>query len=240
MGETRVIKKFIVPCVVALALSGCDQNLSTTVYSRDVADLLVATDAKSLPLDVEIEILELGIEKKCSTPEGAQLVEAVAALFQKASLIGCEKISGSMNDRMVIKATTTISRALTNDVPPGPYLVDFNIFKRDEPNTGLIAARFNAEKYTELTQRLTSINPMASINISSARITVKVNNDERSKVTLFPSEGTFANNDPVDSGWSADLEPRQEVSIKTGDVKTAFLVKHGWAAIGVLQMTAAP
>lgn len=234
-----MIKKLIVPCVVALTLTGCDQNLSTTVYSRDVKDLLAATDAKSLPLDVEIEILELGIEKKCSTPEGAQLVEAVAAVFEKASLVGCEKISGSMNDRMVIKATTTISRALTTDVAPGPYLVNFNIFKRDESDTGLIAARFNAEKYKELTQRLTSINPMASINIANARVTVKVNNDERAKVTLFPSTGTFANNDPVDSGWSADLEPRQEVSIKTGDVKTAFLVKNGWASVGVLQMSAA-
>lgn len=236
-----MIKKFIVPCVVALALTGCDQNLSTTVYSRDVKDLLAANDAKTLPLDVEIEILELGIAEKCSTPEGAKLVEAVAAVFQKASLVGCEKISGSMKDRMVIKATTTISRALTTDTAPGPHLVEFNVYKRDEPDTALIAARFNAEKYSELTRRLTSITPMARINISDARVIVKVNNDERAKVTLVPDRGTFVNNDPIDSEGSANLEPRQEVSIKTGDVKTAFLAKYGWAEIGVLQMsTTAP
>lgn len=218
-------------CVAALSLAGCDQNLTATLYTRDLNELLAASEEKSLPLDVEIEILEMGIDKQCSKPEGAKLVEAVASVFAKATLVGCENVSGSMNDRMIIKATTSLSLALTSEVKPGPYLVHFNVQKTEEPNRAFIVARFNAQKYEALNQALRRVSPMASIKIENARVVVKISNDERSPVTLYPFFGTFAQGDPVDNDWSATLEPRQEVTIKTGDVKTAFLAKYGWTGI---------
>lgn len=226
-----MIKKLAVTCCVALALAGCDQNLSATLYTRDLNELLASNEAKSLPLDVEIEILEMGIDKQCSKPEGAKLVEAVSSVFAKATLVGCENVSGSMNDRMVIKATTTLSLALTTEVKPGPYLVHFDVQKTEEPNRAFIVARFNAEKYEALNQALRRVSPVASIKIENARVVVKINNDERSPAALYPFFGTFAEGDPVDNDWQATLEPRQEVTIKTGDVKTAFLAKYGWAGI---------
>ncbi|MEE9983274.1 hypothetical protein [Agrobacterium pusense] len=226
-----MFRKLLMMCAAALSLTGCDQNLTATLYARDINELLAAAEEKSLPLDVEIEILEMGIDKQCSKPEGAKLVEAVSSVFEKAALVGCENISGSMNDRMVIKATTSLSLALTNEVKPGPYLVHFNVQKTDEPNRAFIVARFNAQKYEALNQALRRVSPMASIKIENSRVVVKINNDERSPVTLYPFFGTFAEGDPVDNDWSATLEPRQEVTIKTGDVKTAFLAKNGWAGI---------
>lgn len=198
---------------------------------RDVNDLLASSEAKSLPIDVEIEILEMGIEKQCSKPEGMKLVEAVASVFEKASLVGCEKISGSMNDRMIIKATTIVSLALTNEVIPGPYLMHFNIQKTEETSKAFVLARFNAEKYAYLQSELRRLSPMGGIKIDDARISVAVNNDERNPVTVYPHLGTFADSDPVDANYEAKLEPRQEIALKLGDVKMAFLAKWGWTGI---------
>ncbi|KQW43160.1 hypothetical protein ASD02_35355 [Ensifer sp. Root1252] len=212
-------------------MTGCDQNLSTTLYMRDVNDLLASTEAKSLPIDIEIEILEMGITKQCSKPEGMKLVEAVASVFEKAALVGCEKVSGSMNDKMVIKATTVVSLALTNDVVPGPYLVHFDIQKTEETSRAFVLARFNSEKYAYLQDELKRLSPMGGIKIDDARISVAINNDERNPVSVYPHSGTFANGDPVDANYEEKLEPRQEIALKFGDVKMAFLAKTGWAGI---------
>lgn len=56
-------------------------------------------------MDIEIEILEAGLDKYCSLPDGQKFVDAVASVFGKASVVKCENIAASMNDRMVIKAT---------------------------------------------------------------------------------------------------------------------------------------
>lgn len=226
-----LIKKFLLTCSILAALCGCDQNLSATLYMRDVNELLASTEAKTLPIDVEIEILEMGIDKQCSKPEGMKLVEAVGSVFEKASLVGCEKISGSMNDRMVIKATTVLTAAQTTEITPGPYLVHFDVHKTDEPTMAFVVARFDAEKYAALQDQLKRVNPMAGISLDDARISVTLNNDERTPMTVYPFIGTFAGGDPVDGNFDVTLEPRQEIGIKLGDVKMAFLAKWGWAGV---------
>lgn len=231
VGGGDLIRKFLLTCWFPAALCGCDQNLSTTLYMRDVNELLASTEAKSLPIDVEIEILEMGIDKQCSKPEGSKLVGAVGSVFEKASLVGCEKISGSMNDRMVIKATTVLTAALTSEAKPGPYLVHFDVHKTDDTAMAFVVARFNAEKYAALQDQLKRVNPMAGTTLDNARITVALNNDERSPTTVYSSIGTFADGNPVDGNYEVKLEPRQEIGVKLGDVKMAFLAKWGWAGI---------
>lgn len=223
-------------CCATAALTGCDQNLSATIYLRDVFELVSSTDAKTLPIDVSIEVLETGIAKQCSKPEGQRFVEAVASVFQKAALVGCEKISGSMNDRMVIKATTMIEAPKTTDVKPGPYLVQFAVHETDKENEAYVIARFNPEKYADLQRQLSDINSMARLKVEDAHVSVTLNNDERDLAKVYLNTGLYADGEPIDNdGAEAQLEPRKEVSLKFGDVKMTFLTKYGWSGVGYIR-----
>lgn len=192
---------------------------------------MASTEAKGFPIDVRIEILEMGIDKECAKPEGQKLIEAVAGVFQKASLVGCEKIPGSMKDRMVIKATTVFAAANSTQITPGPYLVHFDVHKTEDPQMAYVVARFNAEKYAALQSQIRRVNMMANVKIEDARISVALSNDERESFKVFPNVGVFSDGEPIDTQFESKLEPRQEVVLKLGDVKMAYLVKYGWAGV---------
>lgn len=203
---------------------------------RDVTELLASNEEKFLPVDVQIEIQEMGIAQQCSKPEGAKLVEAVAAAFEKASLVGCEKISGSMKDKMVIKATTAFVFSLDNSVKPGPYLIYFDVRRSKKSPKATISVRFNKFDYVLLQERIRSIMPVTNLDINDARISLVFNNDEREMITVRPIIGTFVNGEPVDTEGEIKLEPRNVFNLKLGDVKTAFLSKAGWTDAMVIDL----
>jgi hypothetical protein len=196
---------------------------------RDINELLASDEEKFLPVDVNIEILEMGIEKKCSGPEGAKLVEAIASVFEKASLVGCEKISGSMKDRMVIKATTGLGRSLDNKARSAPYLVFFDVRKSTKSPKAMISVLFDSLQYSLLKSRIESVVPIANLSIDDASISITINNDEKEMVIFYPNTGTFVNGEPVDYEGEVKLEPRNQFNLKLGDVKMAFLSKSKWA-----------
>jgi hypothetical protein len=235
-GGGLLFKKVTLFCGVAFCVAGCDQNLSATLYTRDLIELVAASESKGIPLDVEIEVLETGIDKQCSKPEGAEIVKAVASVFAKAVLVGCEDIPGSMNDRMIIKATTALSVSHKDEMPQSPYLAQFYVVKADQPDRAVVIARFDAEKYEALNQKIKRINAVMNISVQNTRVFVKISNDERYPVVFDVFSGSFAEGDPVDNAWETTLEPRQEITIRTGDVKMASLARYGWAAIGAVRL----
>lgn len=214
----------------AASLSACDQNVSATLYVRDVQDLMAANTAKEIPVDITIDIFETGIANQCSKPEGKEIVEAVASGFEKAVLIGCEKIAGSMNDKMSIKATTKFVTAESNGTRPIEYLIEFDAFKMDAQSDG-VDIRFNSKKYDEIQNKLKRINMMAKIQIEKASISLTVSNDLREPAGVIYSRGVFADGHPLDYGGEQNLEPRQDTIIKLGDVKMAYLAQNTWARV---------
>lgn len=229
------IPKLAFACFLAASLSGCEQKLSSTLYVRDIQEMAAAAETESIPVEVRIEVLETGIDQKCSTPEGQQIVESVASVFRSAELAGCEKIAGSMNDRMVIKAGTVMRPMQGDGGDPGEYLVHFEVF--NDPNASemtRVVARFNFEKYEALLAQVSRINSMMSMSLDEARMAVVINNDLRDAATFELDEGVFADGAPIDIKRNVTLEPRQEIAMAFGDVKTAFLGTNGWAFVATM------
>jgi len=224
-----LIKKLFMSGCFLTTLSACDQNLSTTLYVRDIQELNIAATDKDIPIDITIEIFETGIDKQCSKPEGKEIIEAIASSFQKANLIGCEKIAGSMKDKMTIKATTRFSYTADGS-RPAKHLIEFETYKFNDEYDA-VNVRFNQEKYVELQKKLKRINMMANITTEDVNVTIMANNDLREAAELVFSRGVFANGDPIDNEGSIVLEPRQETTIKLGNVKMASLAKYTWARV---------
>lgn len=229
-----MIKKYIAAGFLLMILSACDQNVSAVLYVRDIQDLMSANSAsKKIPIDINIDIFETGLANQCDKPEGKAIVDAVASGFEKAVLIGCEKIAGSMKDKMTIKATTKFMARLSDELQPVDYLIEFEAFNNDDQSDG-VDVRFNFEKYNEIQQKLTRINMMANIKVEDANISLTVSNDLRESATVIYSRGVFADGQPLDFGGEQSLEPRQNTIIKFGNVKIAFLAKQTWArAFGI-------
>ncbi|WP_125270141.1 hypothetical protein [Agrobacterium sp. FDAARGOS_525] len=220
--------KYIYPFLAGLALSGCDQNVTATLYTSDIQGM-IETHGKSVPVDITIEVLESGIDKQCAKPEGKMIVDAVASVFESASLIGCEDISGSINDRMLIKARTVLDAPASPEVEPGKFLLHFSTFKEDKSH--FIVARFNAEAYSALQQQLQKMNMMARPKFEDASMTITIENDMREPAAIYTSTGLFVDGVPADQNVEAKLASRQKMTIKLGDVKQSFLGKNGWAGI---------
>lgn len=229
-GGVDMYNKVIFVLCAVIMLVGCDQNVSLNLYMRDVNELLASDDEeKVIPIDVKIEILGTGIAGQCSRSEGVEVVEAVASVFEKASLIGCEKISGSMNDRMVISATTGVARSLDNKVKAAPYLIAFDVRKSTKSPKAIISVLFDSMSYTLLQSKIERITQIGKIDIRDATISITFNNDERGAIVVFPNSGTFVNGEPIDGESNFKLEPRQAFELKLGDVKTRSLSNIGWA-----------
>ncbi|WP_445433015.1 DUF7424 family protein [Brucella grignonensis] len=225
-----MLKKIAGFCLASMALIGCDQNVSTTLYVLDVEEMLAKSEPSQISVDISIEVLESGLAQRCSKPEGQELVEAVASVFEKASLVACEKVSGSLNDRMTIKATTLLFYAKPEEPMKSNYLLAFEAF-RLENGTSSVAVTFNAEKYEDIQKRIRRVNTMASIKLSDASISVVVNNDLREPAPVIFSRGVFVDGKPADQPLQLQLNPRQEATVKLGDVKLAYLAQSGSALI---------
>lgn len=225
-----MLKKIVGFCLASVTLVGCDQNVSTTLYVRDVQEMLAKSEPSQIPVDISIEVLESGLAQRCSKPEGQELVEAVASVFEKASLVACEKVSGSLNDRMMIKATTLLFYAKPEEPMKSNYLLAFEAF-RLENKAPTVAVTFNSEKYEEIQKRIRRVNTMASIKLSDASISVVINNDLREPVPVVFARGAFVDGKPADQPMQLKLDPRQEANVKLGDVKLAYLAQSGSALI---------
>lgn len=223
-------RRFASICLAAIALTACDQNVSAKLYVRDVQDITSSTATKGIPVDITIEILESGLVQKCEKPEGQELVEAVAAVFEKASLLGCERVSGSLNDRMTIKATTSLFSANGDQKKPISNLLAFEAAKADDGSSS-VHVRFNPEKYEEVQKRLRRVNAMASIKLTDASLSIVVTNDLREPATIIYSRGVFIDGHPADIPLQQQLNPRQEATIKLGDVKFTHLAQKGSALV---------
>ena len=224
------MNKIASACLAVIALTACDQNVSATLYVRDIQEVSASASLMAVPVDLSIEILESGLVQKCARPEGQELVDAVAAVFEKAALIGCEKVSGSLNDRMTIKATTTLYKTKQGQNTSISNLLAFEAGTAED-GSSFVNVRFNPEKYEEVQRRLRRVNSMASIKLSDAFLSLGANNDLREPVTAIYSRGVFINSQPIDLPMQQQLNPRQEAIIKLGDVKLASLAQNGSALV---------
>lgn len=225
-----MLKKLAGLCLASVALVGCDQNVSATLYVRDIQEMLASTEASQVPVEITIEVLESGLAQKCNRPEGKELVEAVGTVFEKASLVSCEKVSGSLNDRMTIKATTLLFRAKPDAPMKSNYLLAFEAWHLENGQQA-VSVTFNLQKYEDVQKRLRRVNSMANIKLSDASISVVLNNDLREAATANFSRGVFVDGKPADSAMQLVLNPRQEASVKLGDVKLAYLAQEGSALV---------
>ncbi len=214
--------------MVAVALAGCEQKVSATVYLRDVQQLLSSSAPAEIPVEIKVDVYETSIEQECQKPSGQKILEAVAAHFEKATLLGCEKIAASMNGRMSIKATTRLAAPEREDAPI-KYLIELQASRRPDENVDPLSLRFDPQKYAELQDDLKRISMMSNIKLSDTRVSVAVNNDTGSPVSLFFVPGSFVDGEAIDTTKDRALQLREEAIIELGDVKTAFLGKNGWA-----------
>lgn len=222
-----MIRKLSSICLVAVALAGCEQKVSATVYLRDVQQLLSSSAPAEIPVEIKIDVYETSIEQECQKPSGQKILEAVAAHFEKATLLGCEKIIGSMNGRMSIKATTRLAVPEREDAPI-KYLIELQAGRRPDENVDPLSLRFDPQKYAELQDDLKRISMMSNIKLSDTRVSITVNNDTGAVAPLFFVPGSFVDGEAVDNQQNRHLQLREEAIIELGDVKTAFLGKNGW------------
>lgn len=231
-----MFKKIALTCCIAAGLSACKQEVVGTLYVRDLLEVLESK--KDIPVDISINVYEMGIAKKCNDPKSDQIVKAVAAQFQSATLAGCETIQGSMRDRMTIKATTVLTTQDDQQLRPAKYLLQFNAMKTSVPDTGksldgfFVIAQFDKAKYEQVQKAVRAVDMMAGIDLNDIGIKITINNDLRQNVIVAPSIGSFVDGYPSDrKDVQYDLEPRKESEFTFGNVKATSLVRYDWATI---------
>ena len=225
-----VIKKLSSVCLMAVALASCEQKLSATLYLRDIQQMMTSNQNVEKPVDIKIDILETGMENQCERPSGKEIVELVGTYFEKATLLGCEKIAGSMNGRMSIKVTTRLSRTEQNETP-AMHLLEFQAGPTPEKASDPLFIRFDANKYADLQAKLKRLNGMISIKISDTHLALTINNDLRSDASLAIYTGVYVDGQPLEFQEDRVLKPREETVIEFGDVKSAYLGRVGWGYI---------
>ncbi|KAB2680021.1 hypothetical protein [Brucella tritici] len=234
-----MLKKIALTCCVAASLSACKQEVVGTLYVRDLLEVLETK--KDIPVDISINIYEMGIAKKCNDPKSDQIVKAVAAQFQSATLAGCEVVKGSMRDRMTIKATTVLTAPEGRELSPGKYLLQFDAMKTPVTNNNkqvdglFFIAHFSRDKYEEIRKAIRAVDMMANIDLEEVDVKISINNDLRSDVVVIPTIGSFVDGHPVDvDNVSLTLQPRKEIEAVFGNVKSASLTMNQWAAVATL------
>lgn len=211
-------------------LAACEQKVTATFYLRDVQELFSEVSNKNPTVDLSIEIFESGLVKKCESSEGNDIVNAIASVFEKATLVACEKMSGSFNDRMIIKASTELKPLKSEGSLKDQYLLSF---EGEETDDGLILVRANyaPEKYEVLQKRLRRINSMLTIKIENVHLSVNLNNDLRDPIDVIINSGVFLNGQPLAGTGEYRLDVREEANIKLGDVLQTYLVQQHSAVI---------
>jgi len=225
-----MLRKLSGVCLIAVALTSCEQKLSTTLYLRDIQQMMTSRQHVEMPVDIKIDIFETGMENQCDRPSGKEIVELVGAYFERANLLGCEKIAGSMNGRMSIKVTTRLSFTEQAGAPV-KYLLEFQAGPRPAEVSDPLFIRFDPAKYADLQAKVRRLNAMTSIKLSDALITLTINNDLREDVPLTIYSGAYVDGEPMEFQQNRTVRPREEILLEFGDVKSAFLGRYGWGYV---------
>lgn len=222
-----MLRKIGIACLLATALTSCDQNVTATIYVRDIQDLLSQpTDRKTVPVELSLEVLGPGLSKQCDKPETKEMVSAVASHFDSATLVGCEEVSGAMYDVLKIKATTVLEVHAAGADVDIPQLIKFSISRpapEKDVRSARIFAEFNKQAYDELNDKLRSINMMAQLSPEDAKLTVVLNNDSREPFSWLVNGGTWLDGKPRPYPDESTIDARGTATVKFGDVSMAFL-----------------
>ncbi len=228
-GKT-LIRKLSSVCLMAVALTSCEQKLSASLYLRDIQQMITSKQHVETPVDMRIDILETGMENQCDRPSGKEIVELVGAYFERAMLLGCEKVAGAINGRMSIKVTTRLSYTDQAGAPV-KYLLEFQAGPRPNEVSDPLFVRFDPDKYADLQLKVRRLNAMTSVKLSDTRIALTINNDLREDAPLTIFSGAYVDGQPMEFQQDRILKPREEILIEFGDVKSAFLGRYGWGYI---------
>ncbi|WP_156407947.1 hypothetical protein [Ensifer sp. Root127] len=219
-----MLRKFGIAFLIATALSGCDQNVTATIYVRDLQDLLSQpTNGKTVPVTMELEVLAPGLRDKCDKPEIQQMVSVVASYFDSATLVGCEQVKGAMYDTLRIKSGTMMEIQATGaNGFDSKQLIKFAVTRPDNGVATLFVV-FNKSAYDELNERIRAINMMAHLKTDEAHITVVLDNDTREPFKWASGSGNWYDGRPQAIVRQETLAPRGSTAMKLGDVNMAVL-----------------
>ena len=220
----RMLKLIASAAVLILAV-GCKINLTADIYSSDLRDVAAGTVGLTAPATMAfqvpgaddcaehtIKITELMTGIMPITPRGCESVEMESFLLAdiQVPVLNSEKAwidSDALFGLLVNKLT-------------------------DSEDIGVLVA-MNVEKYGLLAQR-TSEKFHQRINLAESRVTLILNNDQRSTLS-FSTKEVFVNAEPAHGVHEHELARRHKAELRLSNVATAYLAKRGAASVFVLK-----
>ncbi|MGC4024167.1 MAG: hypothetical protein QM744_02770 [Mesorhizobium sp.] len=224
------MKRLLALICVCLSLVGCDKDVGATLHVRDIKDVLTSSQAKNVPVEVSLDILQTGIAEQCAKLDCKAIIDVLSSGFEDVRIEGCEKRFAGLNDRLTIRARTVLELGNRQEIPASKFLLSFFILKYGDKNSVLFA-RFDNAKFMQMQSLIQDINVMARPRFANITIAVTISNEERESVRILADSGSFLDGKPIVQAKQVDIPARGEVQFQLGDVKQSFLASNGYVAI---------
>ena len=215
------IGKLMATVLVLATLAGCKLNLTADVYSSDLRDAMTGTAGITSPATMAFQIP--GVDK-CAE-HTAKIREIMAGVLTDFTPKGCKR--ESMDSYMLADTQMPIFNS-QEAWQMGDVLFGLLLVKRLDPAHIGVAIVLNTDKYRVVIGRMKK-KFNQTLNLSTSRVTLVFNNDERKAVTFAVREA-FVNAEPAHGEHEYTLARRHKANIRLSNVATAHLARKGVAA----------
>jgi len=213
------MKILIILLSLSFVLTGCDQEISTTVYVRDLQDTLKGETDISAKSTVE---LEMSSEKNCLKKKD-KITRVISPFFIGINKVQCRKD--------IYFANFDIPMSMLIDDEISEAFVGGLSIQLHENNEKTISPYITANQklLSKLNKDLSSeFSISQGINPNKLKFTLKINNDSRNKIKIT-AKGVFLDGlaIPASSPGQVILERRDESTIVLSNVSVMTILGKG-------------
>ena len=206
--------------MLVVALVGCKTNLTADIYSTDLRDATTGTAGLTAPATMAFQVPGTD-DCPAHTVKISELMTGIMPIAPR----GCESVEMESFLLADIQVPILNSETAWKD---SDELFGLLVRKLEDSEDVGVSVVMNVEKYSLLAER-TNEKFHQRINLAESKVTLILNNDERTPLT-FQTREVFVNAEPAHGEHEYELTRRHKAEIRLSNVATAYLAKSGHAA----------
>ena len=216
--------------ILIFTITGCNLSINSEVYVKDIIDVDSMKKPLLTPVVLKIPISSSNTEK-CNENKNTLLPIIQKYHSLPITFKGClkEGYDNYMNLELDTQVTNVNNKG--NISYEGLFSIAVEDTKKDNQlKLFLAASAIDLKNLSRDIKNKTYQDP----KLDEMIVYIKISNDTRSDVTGWFGPG-FIDGNPEVSPSEKVLKRRDSVTIKLGDVQTAYLVKNGFITLGYMK-----
>ena len=214
--------KYVIPFFCLVLVAACKPEVSADIYALDVIEVAETGESIEFPVRMGLPIQS---EDNCEEDK-SKMLPALIKFSTGVKFISCEVLDGEMHDLLIVEMIGEMVRASDSGVPAIGGMFGVAVTQLDDGS--FVIDFLKTEHVDKAVLDIDANYQFQTIEFDDIELHVTLHNDLRNTIK-YEIEGSFVDNNPVDSPKIFELPRRGKIEVVPSNVRSQSFVITGKA-----------